>query len=391
MRIRAAVLLLATCLAAACTSASPPSIAPSASAVASATPLVTPPPPSITPAPSAAEGRPADLFAVHFADVATGWVGGDGVIWATSTGGSSWRRAWTGDGLVREIASFGSEVWALTAPRGDAAPPVDTLLRSDDSGSTWTSRQLLSPLHRLQAVAPGTAWGAVVPGPTKEGQQSVVDPPSKTADGGATWQSVTAAGPAQDVCAAGDLVWAVDGAALARSADAGRTWSAVESGLPNDSMAERWPAGSIRCAGQAVWMLAVGGAGMSHEEYLVTRSLDAGATWRIVFGDAYFPVTPAGVTLIDYYSGDFVVVSPTVVRFVGWCPACPSYSVTWTDDAGATSGHAILPIPGFAGGPSGVAFPDAVHGWLVATYADTGGILLQSSDAGASWSVVRLP
>ena len=390
MNIRAAALLGLACAVSGCTTGIP-SIEPTASGIEPTLKPVTPPPPSVTPPASTPGGQSPDLFAVSFADLATGWVGGDGVVWTTSTGGSSWRRTWTGTGLVREIASFGSEVWALTAPRGDAAPPVDTLLRSDDGGNRWSSLPLLRPLHRLQPVAPGVAWAAVVPDQPGDGQQSVFEPPSKTADGGATWQSVTAAGAAQDICFNADSVWTVDGGTLARSTDAGRTWSGVDPGLPTDGMAAPWESGSIDCAGEAIWLLAAGGGAASQEAYLVTRSLDAGATWRIVFGEPYFPVTPPGVTEIDAYSGAFVVVSPTSARFVGWCPACPSYSITWTNDAGATSGRAILPVPGFGGGPGGIAFPDPDHGWLVATYPDKGGTLLQSTDAGATWSGVGLP
>ncbi len=323
----------------------------------------------------------ADLLAVRFADQATGWVGGTGVIYATADAGASWRVAWTGVDNVVSLRSWDSQhVWALTAPENDLAPRANHLLRSDDGGSTWVSFPLDTSLTELQLAGPMDAWAVIATDPRNpKGMHS--------ADGGATWTAVPAMGKPQALCATGEgLLWTANGGSVSLSSDEGLSWSAINSGLPGTGLQPR-----LGCAGDAVWLLATGGVGSSQQAYVVTRSLDRGATWRPVYGEPYFPLAPPGVTEIDAYPGPFAIVTPNVARFIGTCPACSnaeSASLTRTDDAGATSAKTALPATPVESWFD-LSFADPDHGWIVASHPSSE--LLKTTDGGASWKRVVMP
>jgi photosystem II stability/assembly factor-like uncharacterized protein len=323
-----------------------------------------------------------DLLAVRFADEGTGWVGGTGVIYATADAGASWRVAWTGVENVVSLRSWDSQhVWALISPENDLAPRADHLLRSDDGGSTWASFPLDASLTDLQIAGPMDAWAVIATDPRNP--EGVVH----TADGGGTWTAVPAMGKPQALCATAEgLLWMANGGSVSLSSDAGRSWSALDSGLPKTGLQAK-----LGCAGDAVWLLASGGVGASQQAYVVSRSLDRGATWLPVYGEPYFPLAPPGVTEIDAYSGPFAIVTPNAARFVGSCPACPSTqsaSLTRTDDAGATSAKTALPATRLESWFD-LSFADPEHGWIVASHPSSE--LLKTTDGGASWERIVLP
>lgn len=324
----------------------------------------------------------ADLLAVRFADQRAGWVGGTGVIYATSDAGASWRVAWTGVGNVVSLRSWDSQhVWALTAPRNDVAPRAPHLIRSDDGGSTWMSFPLDASLTDLQLAGPMDAWAVIASDPRSP--EGVVH----SADGGATWTAVPAMGKPQAVCATAEgLLWTANGGSVSLSSDDGRSWSRIDSGLPETGLLAK-----LGCAGDAVWLLAIGGVASSQQAYVVSRSLDRGATWRAVFGERYFPLAAPGVPEIDAYPGPFAIVTPDAARFIGTCPACSSTesaSLVRTDDAGATSAKIALPASPIESWFD-VSFPDPDNGWVVASH--TAAELLKTTDGGASWQRIVLP
>ena len=326
--------------------------------------------------------RAADLLAVRFADQATGWVGGTGVIYATADAGASWRVAWTGVGNVVSLRSWDSQhVWALTAPKNDPSGHADHLLRSDDAGSTWVSFPLDASMADLQLTGPMDAWAVLATDPRNP--VGVVH----TTDGGGTWTAVPAMGKPEALCATAEgLLWTANGGSVSLSSDEGRSWSAIDSGLPRTGLQAK-----LGCAGDAVWLLATGGVGSSQQAYVVTRSLDRGGTWRPVYGEPYFPLAPTGVTEIDAYSGPFAIVTPNVARFIGTCPACSnaeSASLTRTDDAGMTSGKTALPATPLESWFD-LSFADPDHGWIVASHPSSE--LLKTTDGGATWQRVVLP
>jgi Photosynthesis system II assembly factor YCF48 len=71
------------------------------------------------------------LQAVQFTDAAHGWVAGDGRILATSDGGQSWTRQYSGSGELDQV-DF------TDAAHGWAVGP-GTLLRTANGGASWTA------------------------------------------------------------------------------------------------------------------------------------------------------------------------------------------------------------------------------------------------------------
>lgn len=93
---------------------------------------------------------------------------------------------------------------------------------------------------------------------------------------------------------------------------------------------------TVRCSGQAIWVVFVNGVGMMHEEYVGVRSADRGRTWRVVF--AQQPGLPSRRG-IDAEVGPWKLAGPRDAYFVGSCPACKgfgTFSLSVTTDAGRT-------------------------------------------------------
>jgi hypothetical protein len=93
---------------------------------------------------------------------------------------------------------------------------------------------------------------------------------------------------------------------------------------------------TVRCSGQAIWVVFVNGVGMMHEEYVGVRSADRGRTWHVVF--AQQPGLPSRRG-IDAEVGPWKLAGPRVAYFVGSCPACGGFgtvSLSVTTDAGRT-------------------------------------------------------
>ena len=93
---------------------------------------------------------------------------------------------------------------------------------------------------------------------------------------------------------------------------------------------------TVRCSGQAIWVVFVNGVGMMHEEYVGVRSADRGRTWHVVF--AQQPGLPSRRG-IDAEVGPWTLAGPRAAYFVGSCPACRglgTVSLSVTTDAGRT-------------------------------------------------------
>lgn len=386
----ALAMLMASC-------ASPPAPTPSLSAAtlsptpsSVATPSATASPNgSAGPAPSIARTIDAQvtsapitpaLDSVAFADSATGWAAGSGVILGTTDGGRTWRTELSGSGSVWSLSAVDRlHAWGLDFGGPTAlAPMADQLIRTTDGGSSWTISRVSGGFRQVAFSTDLTGWAVVGGiGDTTTGPGRL----EETTDGGLHWRASSLAAGVDSVCVAGPSVgWAASGSGVYRTLDGGRAWTRVTAG-PNNAQNAGWQP-TIRCRGSAAWVLWIGGAAAGSEGYRVARTLDRGAHWQTVLGQ--LGDAPASLPTIDAYAGAFTASSSTSATFLGLCPACGygTSSSTRTTDGGRTFTH--QPLDGLAGASlRDIAFPDASHGWIAGTAA--GGFLLATDDGGRSW------
>ncbi len=344
-------------------------------------------PPSVQPSPSPSgppPGTPAtvtsrppapDLFSLGFAGTSHGWAGGAGLILATSDGGATWQRQWSGSDSVVEIEALDErDVWAVAASATATGASVrNRLLVTTDGGASWVALPLTRQVTGLDVVGPGDAWAIDAAG--GPGPGTLVH----TTDGGRTWSPLSV-GAVGSVCFADALHGWAAGARVLRTTDGGRSWQAVSATFP------AWAGGdtTLRCSGSALWLFqgALGGA-TGNVNYAGYRSTDGGAHWTQVLGNPYFPGTPAGVGSADAEPGPFAAPDGSTAVELGASPNALEVSVTVTRDGGAT--WKSVPITGVGLEATALAAPDPTHLWIAGTGWGLGGYLLASADGGQTW------
>lgn len=229
-------------------------------------------------------------------------------------------------------------------------------LRSSDAGLTWTSwpERLASYWN---AVAFGDERYGIAVGTSSSGAAI-----ARTADGGRTWMAVNAGDSDFAAAAFATPVIAVAvGNTIRRTADAGATWSAVTA-----------PARTGTLYGVTFLSPTVGVA-VGAFDTTILRTTDAGATWTSVT-----PTQPVGPMFA------VAAIDSTRVLAVG------HFGGVLSVDGGMTW-NALPAASGIGMQLRGVAFGDAGRGMAVSL----DGVVVYSTDAGATWrastSATKLP
>jgi photosystem II stability/assembly factor-like uncharacterized protein len=138
-----------------------------------------------------------------------------------------------------------------------------------------------------------------------------------------------------------------------------------------------FPVPELYCRGRAVWVVLHDGVAAGSEGYAVFRSLDAGATWRAVYGQ----FLRNGLPRIDAYSGPVAVVPGGGAVLEGSCSPCGRGRVSIV--RGRRTAHLRNWLPG------PIAFADSRRGLLVLRRAPAGSFaILRTTDGGRTWSRV---
>jgi photosystem II stability/assembly factor-like uncharacterized protein len=333
------------------------------------------------------------LDAVQFVSARQGWAAGAGRVMATTDGGKTWVRQYSGPAaLVQVDFADAQHGWATG---------TDSLLRTTDGGATWSAvGDPCGSIRSVHFVTPdvgyAVAGGAQVridgglPAPVSGGELLM------TTDGGQTWSAVTAApAQAQTVCftspSRGFLgtpgkIW--------RTSDGGGHWSLVFTEPAAAHPGARSSATDttvLECAGSsAAWVLFLGsGAALGHAPYLAYVTQDARTT-RPLFEEAYIEsATRPEVHAPDgpgSYPGPFSVISPDSAAFVGFDPAV-GYGAA---PLAMVTGGAALAMRGNISGISqayGAAFVSPTQGWVVGKSLPSGAYSIASTtDAGHTWT-----
>jgi photosystem II stability/assembly factor-like uncharacterized protein len=194
---------------------------------------------------------------VAYASPTAAWMTLDGLLWASSNGGSTWAQA----AGAAAITGVTLTAWP-DATHGWLGKPAG-LYASTDSGATWKSVALGSAYHAgdlVNSIAfENTQVGLV--GLTR-GTSTVV---LRTTDGGTTWTQATSQAGALNVTHTGGKSFWLNGSTPLQSADEGVTWKTATP-----------PAGSTSLhvfGGLGTALYAFDNAG------LMFGSNDTGATW----------------------------------------------------------------------------------------------------------------
>jgi photosystem II stability/assembly factor-like uncharacterized protein len=333
------------------------------------------------------------LAAVEFVDSDHGWVAGAGRIMATSDGGASWTRQYSGQADLNQVDFVdGDHGWAAGG---------GTLLRTANGGATWTplAEPCQGELSSVHFVSPAVGYavaaapaGSLSPGgpyTTATGGTLV-----RTGDGGATWSAVTSA-PAnpQSACFANaDDGYLGTPAHIWRTTDGGGHWTLAltEPGASGNPSTADTP--EIQCAGATgLWALFLGqGAATGHAPYLAYASQD-GRQWHGVLEEQFTETAlRPGVKLPEgpgSYPGPVSAINAGTAVFVGYTPPL-GYGVAPVMLA-SDNGRALTKEGdvGTIDEPLAAAFLSQEQGWVVGENLKTNAFSVEAtSDAGRSWT-----
>ncbi|MEW6268887.1 MAG: YCF48-related protein [Thermodesulfobacteriota bacterium] len=221
-----------------------------------------------------------ELADIGFADAERGWAVGGNLLLETTDGGSSWA-----DVLPRVPipADVRPRLFAIAVDASGTAvavgdelplpPPLITgpplIFRTADRGASWAPARIDPAIERvvtLHDVCLSSGVG-IATGNGTQGNATF-----RTRDGGATWQEITARVGGHEVACAQGALWVMSMRGLARSTDAGESWSDLSSGVPSRVQY----LGPIAFADpDHGWAGGFGDAGS-----LLLHSQDGGASWR---------------------------------------------------------------------------------------------------------------
>jgi photosystem II stability/assembly factor-like uncharacterized protein len=346
----------------------------------------------------AGTGQPPALAAVQFTDSGHGWVAGAGRIMATSDGGASWTRQYTGAADLDQV-DFIDRQHGWAAGGG-------SLLRTTDGGASWTAlaepcQAALSSVHFVSpalgyAVASPTAAGQPPGGQSIGGQDTTALGGAllRTTNGGSTWAPITSA-PAdpQSACfATADDGYLGTPARIWRTTDGGQHWTLAltEPGASGNPKTADTP--EIECAGAGgLWVLFLGqGAAMEHAPYVAYASQD-GHQWRGVLEQQYTEsALRPGVKLPEgpgSYPGPFSVINSGSAAFVGYTPPI-GYGVAPVMLA-SDNGRALTKAGnvGTINEPLAAAFLSQDEGWVIGQNLKTNAFDVEAtSNAGRTWT-----
>lgn len=222
--------------------------------------------------------------AVFFLDANLGWRAGDaGEIFKTADGGATWVKQNTG------ITSAIQGIAFLDAQTGWATGAFGAVLRTTDGGSTWKVDKFPDAngapydANTITPVDASTVYvGRVAIG--NNGYSSIL----LSTDGGVNWRAVT---PAPAAVVKGGKLWVIDGNAVKRSVDGGKSYATVLSlqtapgyyYFDSISLSARDDLHATVMASQSTYDF---NAQKYVYKYSVNTTQDGGATWLTVDGSS---------------------------------------------------------------------------------------------------------
>ncbi|MDP4084442.1 MAG: hypothetical protein Q8934_07465 [Bacillota bacterium] len=322
------------------------------------------------------------VTAVRLADFSSGWVGGNGWMAKTTTGGKSWTVVYQGSGTVQQIFALNhSDVWAAVNQGGNNV----RLLKSADGGQHWAVIGIIPCNAYLHFTSKNTALCGNY----------------FSQNGGETWRALSipknVVGEAyfHDVKNGWSVTQSKNTFYVNRTRDGGKSWS----GVMSKSLFSPINGALIRSTGKDdAWVELIGGTGMTQTSYTVLHTIDDGSSWKTVIANSTAGGGPAPGFSQNYNKGPnnkgskpgpLYVVNPQVAFMGGTCPACDNpNSIGWTKDAGKTWVNSTVALTGY--GDSYLAISDENHGWWITTENEKPSRMYTTSDGGVHWNLVHI-
>jgi hypothetical protein len=303
-------------------------------------------------------------------------------LMATTDGGHSWRKSYSGQAELGDLDFVNSrDGWIR-------AFDPDELLRTSDGGQHWTA--MAEPtgvmLTDIDFLGHTTGWALTNAGTLL-----------KTVDGGVHW-SVVSAPLASSVCvsASGRLWLGTSSATVDDSADDGRTWQVslpwhTVAGAVSE-MVRPW----LTCSGVSVWALYDLGEAAGSSEYAVFATSDDGTSWSPLLGNSQ-----------SNSSAPLPNVSNTVAAngassggsawFLGLCGPCDGLGTAEIVTATGAAVTRTSQLPEATTEDLDAAFADPAHGWVVSTEKGVPNpapderpplSIQATADGGGTWSTI---
>jgi photosystem II stability/assembly factor-like uncharacterized protein len=360
-------------------------------------PTVTDPSPVALPTASAspsAAATEARLLTVAFVSATLGVVGGQGVIERTEDGGLSWTRSYSGDETIWNVRWLDLGHVFAASDQG--------LLMSDDAGRTWSRAAARDPLVDVQMLSPtnGFAISGVValnsgwlPLNIGMGGRRLLG----TDDAGRTWSAVDTG---LNVVQSAEFVnsrsgWAAGPDGIVVTADGGRTWRR-QFRVPDETYAYRgtpnWSAQITLIDerhGFALYRTAETSMSKSGKDVYYTD--DGGDHWELQSSTVR---RPWAADASDNYGGGadgpLVISDRNSARYLSASVAAPGTFLEMTRDRGRSWTSSRIPYDG--SGVGQIAVRDTAI-WVVLSNgvlnASAKPAMLRSLDGGNSWLKLR--
>ncbi len=349
---------------------------------------------SAIPSPQVASNAPRNLT-VDFITPLRGWLGRgrgtEGEILTTDDGGTSWAPQYQGE-VTPQLMQFVDTAhgWMAGCIFATASSGrCDSLLSTQDGGSAWVPTawvQNWEPVG-LAFVSPTDGWVLAA----LCGAFYCKDAPAQlfgTSDGGVTWSELPLPASAKSPLSVqrldADVAWVVTQGSILITRDSGLNWTKVDNpcGLVHPNYGDFYGGpldfadsvhGWIGCTSRNA------GGGMAAKT--LYRTNDGGLTWRSIAETQTATIHTQGVGELSW-GGSF-----TDLHFfnasTGWLAFDGPQSFLYQSDDGGRSWNPV--DDGVGGGIAHLFFTDSAHGWA------WGGVLINTTDAGAHWQKVDTP
>ncbi len=309
---------------------------------------------------------------VHFVSVQEGWAVGDaGTVLHTLDAGATWTPQTSGVPGALVSVAFADATHGYASGSSESSGTT-YFLSTADGGATWVRVKGQSrygmDLSSLAVDATGAVWG--LEGADGMGNFSNL---LRSRDGGAHWRTIEVAGvwgQSLVVAGAGDIWmsgtdWETDIPCEVRSTDSGITWQ--RRALGNDMIELHAVATNGAGSGCAVGST-------------IVNSADDGRTWYQRVSDPAW-----GAANLDFVSATEGWGAFGDASFIWWTlagvarPITPYGGTLWHTSDGATWAPRTLPTDRLL---MDVDFADTEHGWAVGQ----SGAIVHTDDGGATWT-----